>query len=350
MTTWRGLREQLSAADGSLDVVDIATAAVTRAIPADVWCGVIVDPATLLDTGGQHRDGFPAEVMPRLFELEHIDQEGAECLRALAQRPGTVSVLSASGDIGASVYYRDILRPLGLADEMRIVLRHGPHVWGLLVLCRAGRGFSPAEVRAADGASGPITEALRRSMLLTGSDSGTVADAPGLLMLDDHHGEISASPTARAWLDELQETPKSMPYAVRAVAAAARSDAPARSRVRTRSGRWAALHAWRMPSATAIAIGPADPGELAALVLDAYALTTREREVTQLVLLGRSTAQIGVALGVSEYTVQDHLKAVFAKTGVRSRRDLIGAIFTSHYLPQLAAPRLTTDGRVSASA
>ena len=133
--------------------------------------------------------------------------------------------------------------------------------------------------------------------------------------------------------------------AVQAVASRARTLRPgedplglaARSRVRTRDGRWLLLYGTPLSGGafgrTAVVIQSARPTEVAPVVALAYGLTDREREVTWLCMQGRPTRAMAQALNVTPYTVQDHLKSIFAKTGVRTRGELVGQIFLEHYLP-----------------
>ncbi len=50
-------------------------------------------------------------------------------------------------------------------------------------------------------------------------------------------------------------------------------------------------------------------------------LTTREQEVLQLLVRGRSNKEIGADLYISDETVKSHLKTLFAKLKVRDRTD-----------------------------
>ena len=112
----------------------------------------------------------------------------------------------------------------------------------------------------------------------------------------------------------------------------------ARSRVQTSSGRWLLLYGTRLSGGadgrTAVIIQPAAPHEVAPLVALAYGLSERECQITRLCIKGQSTKDIAQTLGVSPYTVQDHLKSIFDKTGARSRGELVGQIFLEHYVPR----------------
>jgi DNA-binding CsgD family transcriptional regulator len=88
-----------------------------------------------------------------------------------------------------------------------------------------------------------------------------------------------------------------------------------------------------------VIVEPAHPARNTPLLMSADGLSEREQEVTRLVLHGNSTTDIAETLFVSAHTVQQHLKSMFDKTGVRSRRDLIGQVFFAHYEPPRAGQR-----------
>ncbi len=52
-------------------------------------------------------------------------------------------------------------------------------------------------------------------------------------------------------------------------------------------------------------------------------LTEREAEVLRLIAAGRSNAEIGKDLFVSEATVKTHVNRIFAKTGSRDRSQAV---------------------------
>jgi DNA-binding NarL/FixJ family response regulator len=95
-------------------------------------------------------------------------------------------------------------------------------------------------------------------------------------------------------------------------------------------------------SRVAVLLEAARPPELAPLIADAYGFTERERLVTELVARGLPTSEIAGRLHLSAYTVQDHLKSIFEKSGTGSRGDLVARLFFDHY-----APRLTPHGTTS---
>jgi DNA-binding CsgD family transcriptional regulator len=94
--------------------------------------------------------------------------------------------------------------------------------------------------------------------------------------------------------------------------------------MRTSTGEWLLLDATGLDQGRiAVVVQPAPATTLVDIRLRAAGLTEREREVAAGVLRGDSTAEIATALFLSPWTVQDHLKSIFEKTGVRSRTELV---------------------------
>jgi DNA-binding CsgD family transcriptional regulator len=87
------------------------------------------------------------------------------------------------------------------------------------------------------------------------------------------------------------------------------------------------------PQRTAVILEPAHRADLASLIVELYELTPRERQITQLLVRGLPIDQIAQTLWVSQHTVRDHVKAVFAKLGVKSRPELTAMLFHEHFLP-----------------
>jgi DNA-binding CsgD family transcriptional regulator len=74
---------------------------------------------------------------------------------------------------------------------------------------------------------------------------------------------------------------------------------------------------------TSVFIQRPHPTLIAPLLLNACGLTPREQQVTQLLLRGATTIQAAQRLEISPYTVIDHIKSIFEKTGARTRGEAL---------------------------
>jgi DNA-binding CsgD family transcriptional regulator len=60
--------------------------------------------------------------------------------------------------------------------------------------------------------------------------------------------------------------------------------------------------------------------------IEKYGLSSRQAEVTEVMLLGKSDKEIAVLLDIALNTVQVHLKNVYRKTGARGRFALMALV------------------------
>ncbi|MFF5297699.1 helix-turn-helix transcriptional regulator [Paractinoplanes globisporus] len=317
-----------------------------RSVPADGTCVISTDPATLLPVGEVVDHGLPAEALPRLNEIE-LREEDFNKFHGLAEAPVSAASLSAAtgGDLERSLRQRELRRPSGFADELRAVCRDATGTWGALTLLReTGRPmFTDDDVRLIDVLSPLLAEGLRRSaMLAAASQPETVsqpADEVGLLLLAGDNSVETTNRAADRWLGLWGADAEALPMAVQSTANQARAGGSemsvARARVRTPDGTWLVVRGSLLGDGPRVAVllEPARPAELAPMIADAYGLTEREQRVTELVARGYSTARIADRLHLSAYTVQDHLKSIFEKSGTSSRGDLVARLYIDHYGP-----------------
>ncbi len=306
-----------------------------RVLPVDAVFFATCDPATLLFTDVV-ADDLLLRLTPLFLRNEFLEDD-VNKFRVIATSPFPVVTLdrTTAGQRGDSARYRDILQPAQLGDEMRVALRSGDLCWGFMCLHREdGTGFSASEVAFMTSVAGPIAEGLRAA-LLAARLSNPEGRQPGVLLVSDNLDLEAATPAGEALLEELTGVPASgaLPLPVRAVAARLMArdrgqDGPAPTiRALSRANRWLVIHATHLiettgEDKTAVIIEPARPDEFIPLMLRAHRLSPRETQVAVLVLTGQSTREIGRQLEMSENSVQDHLKAVFEKVGVHSRREL----------------------------
>jgi len=320
-----------------------------QAVPIDALWWATVDPATLLFTSA-YREEIPEETGPFFVENEFLDDDQNKWTDLARDPRGVRTLLEATdGDLHRSPRHNDIFEPLGLQDELRAVLRTQGTPWGYLCLHRDGQsGFSRDEVEFVKQIAPHLAEGIRLGLLMNGAEQETAPDAPGLVVLALDGSVVSANAASEQWVAELSEPSPGalLPIEVYAIAAQLRrldsTDRPSpRLRVRTRAGRWAILHgSWLSAedhATVAVIIERATPIEVAPLLMAACGLTKQQRAVTGLVCQGLSTKEIATHLYVVEATVQDHLKAVFEKTGARSRRELVATILKQDYLPRARA-------------
>jgi DNA-binding CsgD family transcriptional regulator len=204
-----------------------------------------------------------------------------------------------------------------------------------------------------------IADGIRASLRHDAGRRAT-SDGRGLVMLGPADEVELITPPARPQLAALRsptssETSDTPPTSLLALAAFARAgtSAPVEPIVVPSALGWISMHASRPEginhARAAIVLDMATGPRVAALRLEAHGVTPRERQIAALLAQGRSNGEIATALVLSPCTVQDHIKSLFDKTAVASRRELVARIFLDDHLPHIAlGSPLTADGTFAA--
>jgi DNA-binding CsgD family transcriptional regulator len=323
--------------------------ALRRVVPFDSFCWGAIDPRSLLPT---RATGTTIPVAsPLLWEVQELVTRELEPgdLRSMVRSGRSVALLSeiVGEHKDQSPIYQRILRPNGLEHQLRTTLSLDGAHWGLLNIERRPDrpDFSSAEVALVEALIPHLAHAFRRWLIANPSAISADPPAlPGVLVLDENNEVESISPEAEHWLSEWGlSNLRTPPAAIAAVVAAARARADGHdgvpvpsARLRLRTGAWLHVRATHLARPdrkprTAVVLEHATPEQVAPLIARANQLSARETEIALLVLRGLSNSEIAAELFISPYTVQDHLKSIFEKVSVRSRRELATEIFEPHY-------------------
>ncbi|KDN17097.1 helix-turn-helix transcriptional regulator [Amycolatopsis rifamycinica] len=334
----RAVRRDVAAlATAGLGVAELHAAAielVDRVVPAELTCWASLDPDTaVISSMTSGRARVPGEYEPLLATYEY-DGAQPHTFAELARRPVPVARLSDLPRRTAERSGRlaEVWRPLGLTHELRVVFRVDGTSWGAAGLVRNGE-FSDREV----GFLTSVAPALASATRVAARTRGPAERAETAIVVVGPDGrQRTATAAAAAWRAELDEiAPGRFAVLLRAVVTGARAAATGafRARVRDARGGWIVLHAARLVAGeddgeTVVTVDRASGAELLGVLLAAYGLTARERDVCREVLAGLSTTDIAARLAISAHTVQDHLKSVFGKVGVRSRGELTAKLMS----------------------
>lgn len=326
--------------------------AVAAYVPFDATCFAGTDPHVLAPTSLTTRGYDDVRAYAMAVDVEFGETAEAGSFESMAQDGVPIQTLRAVADgrPHRTRRYAELLKPYGLAEEIRMVMRGGDGlIWGAATMSRrVGHPFRGEDEQVLASVLTEIGDGLR-TMLFRDSIVRRSADVdgPAFAILGPENDFESATPAALALLERLAWGPAGEPVGLAPAAAAA---ARLRSsglenivlRACTRDGEWLVLRAGgyddqHPPRRVAMTIERAQPPEIVSLMAAAYGLTARECQVLLLSLRGETRNEMARTLHISPYTVQDHLKSIFAKAGVNSRRSLVARLVNTECLPRIAS-------------
>ena len=314
---------------------------VQRLVPFDAYAWLLTDPETTV--GSAPLAAVPClPQLPSLIRLKYLTE-----VNRWTRLAGPVALLheATGGDLSRSLVWSELLHRYDVVDIASAVFTDQFGCWGFLDLWRTGASgrFTPSEASFLAGIAAPVTAALRRSQATTFAVPSPPwpRRGPVLLILSCRLDVLAQTPETQDYLrvlvppDQGRSPIPANAYNVAAQLLAVEAGIdlhPPSARVHLSGGRWLTLRAARIEDdrpATerdiAVSIEDSSSSERASIFSFAYGLSPREAELLGHLVTGADTKDLARLMFLSPYTVQDHLKSIFAKTGVRSRRTLLAS-------------------------
>ena len=318
-----------------------------RAIGFDSYAWLMTDPHTWV--GSAPLADVPClPELPTLIRLKYLT-----ALNRWTALPGSgLDRLHAhtNGNLAASLVWDQLLRRFDVTDVASLAFVDRFGCWGFLDLWRS-RPSAPFTAHEADYLARvvkPLTAGLRRAQAATFTadpEAALLAHAdPAVLVLSDRLDVVAQTGQAEQYLRMLVPPEGGrgpVPAGAYNVAAqllaveAGIDHHPPRARVHISGGTWLTLQAARIsatgaeamaPARIAVTIELASAADRAAIYASSHGFSAREAEILDQLLTGADSHALADGLHLSEHTVQDYLKNIFAKTGTRSRRQLVARV------------------------
>ena len=308
---------------------------------AHVW--LLTDPRTAVGSAPLADVPCLSEI-PEAIRLKYLT--GVNRWTKLHADGASVGILrqATAGDPSQSLMWRGILNRYGISDVASVVFADRFGMWGFLDLWREDSkpAYQDGDAAFLASVSGTITTALRSCQAQTltapavppGRELG-----PVVFLLDDSLHVLSETPASQQWLRMLlpPDADRSpVPASVYNVAGQLQAieqgvdGHPATARVHLSNGFWVTLRAARLTrseqaqlAVIAVTIEETSPVDRLDVFGRAYGLSARETELMSFLATGSDTRDLASRMFLSENTIQDHLKSIFAKTSSRNRRTLL---------------------------
>lgn len=308
---------------------------------AHVW--LLTDPRTAVGSAPLADVPCLSEI-PEAIRLKYLT--GVNRWTKLHADGASVGILrqATAGDPSQSLMWRGLLNRYGISDVASVVFADRFGMWGFLDLWREDSkpAYQDGDAAFLASVSGTITTALRSCQAQTltapavppGRELG-----PVVFLLDDSLHVLSETPASQQWLRMLlpPDADRSpVPASVYNVAGQLQAieqgvdGHPATARVHLSNGFWVTLRAARLTrseqaqlAVIAVTIEETSPVDRLEVFGRAYGLSARETELMSLLATGSDTRDLASRMFLSENTIQDHLKSIFAKTSSRNRRTLL---------------------------
>jgi len=213
---------------------------------------------------------------------------------------------------------------------------------------RPFRGSDVAFMQQANPLIGQVLEVgIANSARHRGAYTPSADGHPALLehgsgvLLIERSGDVRyASPLGQRWLQDLSEAEGAFPTAIWSAMAALGNEPTADRPISVGVSVPLAHGSVRVEASpagedgvAAVVIVPERPS-VSIEIPASWTLTRQEGEIVRLLAAGGSNRELADRLNIGEHTVEWHLRRVYDKAGVRSRQQLVAALFRNTHLPR----------------